>query len=248
MPDDTAPAADAQSTAQPESKAVDPFDPESFKEPAIMTAESPDSGVKDASKVKILVFDMGHVFVDFDWDKVCQGFCDKAGITREEFRPVLAHVGSLGYELGHITTDEFLKELNAKLGTAITLAEFTNLWNATFHENQSMADLLQELGKTRPLYLLSNTNENHFEYLEGTYKVTRHFSEHILSYQVGLSKPDSKIYEEVLKRSGHDAAECLFVDDLQPNVDAAKALGMHTIRFAGYDDLKARLTELGIIA
>src|SRR5438477_11151983 len=136
MPASETPAtAEDPGTTKPANEAVDPFDPESFKEPAIMTAESPDSQLKDGSKVKILVFDMGHVFVDFDWDKVCQGFCDKAGITREEFRPVLAHVGSLGYELGHIKTEEFLKELNAKLNTAITLEEFTVLWNATFHEN-----------------------------------------------------------------------------------------------------------------
>src|SRR5262249_51098714 len=115
----------------------------SVKEPAIMTGKAADEAAasvkKDAGDVKLLVFDMGHVFVDFDWDKVCQGFCEKAGVERDQFRPVLSHVGGLGYELGQCTTEEFLAELNAKLGTRLTVDEFTVLWNATFHENPDMA-------------------------------------------------------------------------------------------------------------
>lgn len=196
--------------------------------------------------VNLLVFDMGHVFVDFEWEAVCQGFCDHAGITREEFKPILKHVGSLGYESGLVKTDFVLAEINRVANLTMTEEEFHKLWNATFRENQEMAALLQALKKDRPLYLLSNTNESHYTYLDREYNVARHFEELILSYLVGSSKPEEAIYQEVLKRSGLPAEECLFVDDLPANIEAAQKLGMQTIQFVGIEDLKERLTAHGI--
>lgn len=195
--------------------------------------------------MEVLVFDMGHVFVDFDWDVVCQGFCRISGRTREELRDGFGHVAGLGYESGRITTAGFLAELNQYLGTAITLEQFKELWNATFCENEEMAALLTNLKKQRPLYLLSNTNEIHFDFLEDKFNVSRHFAEMILSYRVGCSKPDADIYHEVMRRSGKTAERCLFVDDLEPNVAAARALGMNAIQFKSVQQLKDELVGYG---
>jgi putative hydrolase of the HAD superfamily len=226
---------------------IDPFDPDSFKqEPAIMASGTTAPSQQERPPVKLLVFDMGHVFVDFDWGSVCQGFCDRAGMSREQFKEVLAFVGTLGYEDGRVMTSGFVKALNEKLSLALTTAEFDELWNFGFHENVEMAALLTELGTRYPLYLLSNTNESHYDFLSGTFKVDRHFKELILSHKVGFTKPDPRIYQEVLKRSGIAANEIVFVDDLERNVAAAAALGINTIRFVGIDDLKEKLSELGV--
>jgi epoxide hydrolase-like predicted phosphatase len=227
--------------------AVDPFDPDSFKAPDMMAAgDTTAFPPQDQTPVKLLVFDMGHVFVDFDWSEVCRGFYDRAGLTRAQFTEVLAYVGSLGYEQGLVTTEQFLGAMNEKLSQQMTVDEFTALWNYGFHENPQMAQLLQSLGQQRPLYLLSNTNENHYGYLQNQFNVARHFQELILSYEVGFAKPDARIFHEVLKRSGLTAPECLFVDDLKLNIEAAKALGMKTIQFVGIEDLKEQLTGYGI--
>jgi len=227
--------------------AIDPFDPDSFKEPAIMTSGNATSCKQDSTPLKLLVFDMGHVFVDFVWSEVCQGFCDRANMKAEQFKEVLAYVGSLGYEAGQIDTVGFVKALNEKLSLSLTVEEFDEIWNFGFHENQEMAALLQELGKSYPLYLLSNTNESHYGFLQRTFKVDRHFKELILSHEVGFTKPDRRIYEEVLKRSGLAANEHLFVDDLERNVRAAQELGIRTIRFISVTDLKEKLAEMGVI-
>lgn len=225
-------------------KAIDPFDPASFEgEPAIMTSKTSE---QDATPVKVLVFDMGHVFVDFDWSAVCKGFMDRAGMNSEQFKEVLAFVGTLGYEDGRIMTEGFVKALNEKLSTELTVDEFEAMWNFGFHENAEMAALLTELGKSYPLYLLSNTNESHYGFLSRNFNVERHFKELILSYKVGLAKPDKRIYEEVIKRSGHAAAEHLFVDDLERNIQGALSTGMRAIRFVGIDDLKNNLRAHGV--
>lgn len=196
--------------------------------------------------MKLLVFDMGHVFVDFEWDVVCEGFCRVSGKSREELRRDFRRVAGLGYESGMISTADFLSELNQYLGTRIDLEQFKALWTVTFRENVEMAELLSKLKERLPLYLLSNTNEIHFEHLERSFNVTRHFAEVILSYKVGCSKPDPGIYHEVLRRCALPAEACLFVDDLEPNVEAAKALGMQTILFKGPGQLRTELASFGL--
>ena len=197
--------------------------------------------------MKLLVFDMGHVFVRFDWAAVCQGFCDRLNCSRERFREVLAFAASLGYESGKVNTEVFLRQMNGKLGSNLMADEFTELWNSTFEEDPEMAALLSQLSNRFPLYLLSNTNENHYDFLQGRFNVARHFRELILSYKVGLVKPDERIYKIVLERSGVAANECLFVDDLETNVLAARAVGMQAIQFIGIDDLRKRLSDRGLV-
>lgn len=197
------------------------------------------------AELKLLVFDMGHVFIDFDWEAVVAGFCAASGRSRDELRRAFAEVSRLGYESGRIDSEGFLRELNRRLGTTLSLAEFRDLWTVSFSENREMVQLFETLRQQRPLYLLSNTNEMHYEFLQSTFNVARHFQELILSYKVGCSKPEASIYQEVLRRSGLEAGQCLFVDDLEPNVRAATQIGMQAIRFTGVDDLKTRLTALG---
>ncbi len=222
---------------------IDPFNPASFQStsPAIMSEHL----VLEAGALQLLVFDMGHVFVDFDWDEVCAGFCRVSQKSREDLKQTFYHCAKLGYESGKIDTSGFLAELNKWLGTELSREDFNKLWVATFHENEEMAALLTTLKEQRPLYLLSNTNEVHYDYLQERYNVARHFNELILSYKVGSSKPEHDIYKEVLQRSGIRAQNCLFVDDLEANIKAAQEVGMNTIHFKGANDLKERLEKMG---
>jgi glucose-1-phosphatase len=195
--------------------------------------------------VQLLVFDMGKVLVDFDWDEICAGFCRSSRKSSRELRHVFYVCSALGYESGNIDTAGFLAELNRALGTEMSFVEFKALWVATFRENAEMADLLTTLKEQCPLYLLSNTNQLHFDHLEEEFKISRHFQEVLLSYQLGCVKPDPPIYEEVLRRSGLSAPECLFVDDLESNVRGAEAVGLKAIHFKGVSDLKQELSAFG---
>ena len=196
--------------------------------------------------LKLLVFDMGHVFVDFDWEEVCAGFCRISSKSRDELRDVFQYCGKLGYESGKIDTVGFISELNRLLDTQITPEEFRELWVHTFHENLEMAELLTKLKTQLPIYLLSNTNEVHYDYLQEKHNVARHFDELILSYKIGSVKPDHSIYKEVLRLSGFEPQECLFVDDLAANINAAQEVGLSTIHFKGVTDLKERLISYGL--
>jgi putative hydrolase of the HAD superfamily len=212
---------------------------------------------KEPSSVKLIVFDMGHVFIDFKFDEVCRGFCNRAGVGMEHFRPVVNRLSKLGYEIGQISTEGFLEHLNVELRAIsvaenfkfhdITVDEFHTLWNHNFSENEEMAELLQHLKARRALALLSNTNESHFESLEAKYKVTRHFGLVFLSYLLGMQKPDPKIYQHVIETSGVHPEQIVFIDDRSENIDAARSLGIISIQFENPAQLKQELRLLNLL-
>jgi FMN phosphatase YigB (HAD superfamily) len=57
------------------------------------------------------------------------------------------------------------------------------------------------------------------------------FSERVISCQVGMCKPEPGIYAHVLQHCAMDPAQTVFIDDMQVNVDAAAAFGIHPLRF-----------------
>lgn len=207
--------------------------------------------------IELIVFDMGHVFVDFEWDTVCQAFRERSGMSCEAFKEVLRQITTWGYETGHLNTIDLLKRLNEMLvhyhqdskqaPDLLQEEEFHQMWNLTFRENDIMTEILSSLKERFPLYLLSNTNESHWNYLTCKYNVGRHFQELILSHEVQMAKPDPRIYELVLEKAGVAAQRCVFIDDLAANVEAASGLGIQTIQFQGPEHLMAALAEFGVM-
>jgi 2-haloacid dehalogenase len=68
----------------------------------------------------------------------------------------------------------------------------------------------------------------------------------VISGDVGVSKPDPRIYRHLLERTGFEPASTLFIDDVAANVAVAADLGMTAIRFEDPDTLRSDLRELGL--
>ncbi len=198
------------------------------------------------AEIKLLVFDMGGVFIRYEWDAVCRGFSQAAGISNEEFERRFLQANNYYYERGKISTAELVSRLNPVLGLNLSEEEFAVLWNTSLDEDLQMTALFKELRQKFPLYLLSNINDSHFTFIENKFNVSRHFDELILSHEVGHIKPEPEIYHEVLRRSGMQPQHCLFIDDLQPNVEGAQAVGLHAFQFTGIDDLHNKFNEFNI--
>ena len=59
-------------------------------------------------------------------------------------------------------------------------------------------------------------------------------------------KPEERIYRILLERYSLDAGECVFIDDLQANIDGARAVGMRGILFTGPEEAKKALIDMGV--
>src|SRR5690606_35271053 len=111
-----------------------------------------------------------------------------------------------------------------------------NVWNTLLMTiPRERITLLKKLRKDYKLYLLSDTNPIHFKVVEEIFKKDHPedtflglFDEVFLSHEIGLRKPENKIYEKVLQEIGAEPHQCIFFDDLQENLNAAKEVGLHT--------------------
>ena len=80
------------------------------------------------------------------------------------------------------------------------------------------------------IYILSTTSEIFYAVENaGLLPMTKVLTGKILSYEVGCAKPDKSIYQKLLAQYALQANQCVFIDDLQVNLDVAKSLGFETI-------------------
>jgi 2-haloacid dehalogenase len=97
------------------------------------------------------------------------------------------------------------------------------------------------------LYALSNWSVEKFCSVRTRYEFLDWFDAILISGEVGLVKPDSRIYLILLEKTGLSAPQCLFIDDSLENVMAAQKLGFNTIHFRTPEQLRDELAAMGIL-
>lgn len=109
-------------------------------------------------------------------------------------------------------------------------------------------DILAKLNSHNvPLYALSNWSAETFPAAQKRFKFLQWFRGIMLSGEVKLLKPDPRIFQLFLKTFAIDPASIVYIDDRQPNVEAATACGMHGILFTDAAKLQTELTSLGLL-
>jgi FMN phosphatase YigB (HAD superfamily) len=111
-----------------------------------------------------------------------------------------------------------------------------------------MWDLVGKLHGEYPLYLLSNTNCLHHDYLVREYAVFEKFADGVFSYSAKLAKPDRAIFDLAIRQFGVDPRHTIYLDDLTPNVEAARGAGLRAFRYDpdAHADLTAALRREGV--
>ena len=125
--------------------------------PASNSAQGRD--IKQIADLKLIVFDMGKVFIRFDWEQTYTGFVSATNSSVDSVKEAFAAV-YFPYERGHINTQDVIDHLNKELKANLSHEEFAKLWTATLGEDTEMTQLLQELRQKFPLYMLWHKLEN----------------------------------------------------------------------------------------
>lgn len=145
-------------------------------------------------------------------------------------------------DLGHITLEDVLAHLSELTGASpqTLLAEF---WSYV-KINADMARLIEEMHSRYRTALLSNAIKPFLRQILAKHDLERLFDTILISAEEGLAKPDPAFFRQMIDRLGVAPSECFFIDDNQPNVDAAKAVGMQAVLFEGVEKLKRDLAAL----
>lgn len=153
-----------------------------------------------------------------------------------------------GLEDGSLATEEFERLLAAELltvdGGPVAAAGLIARMFGAFAPVQPMYDALRAARTAGArTALLSNSWGN--DYPRDLFADL--FDAVVISSEVGLRKPDERIFRHALGLLGLDAAECVFIDDIAHNVRAAEALGIRGIHHTGPDTTIAELRELNLL-
>jgi putative hydrolase of the HAD superfamily len=136
-------------------------------------------------------------------------------------------------ERGEITEVEFRARIERHLEDGFDLTRLRTVYFERMEPNHVMIELVRELrGRGVHTALLTN-NVREWEPLWRSKlpEIDELFEVVVDSAFVGMRKPDPPIYELTLERLGVGGEECVFVDDLEPNCETARALGMLAVRF-----------------
>ena len=129
-------------------------------------------------------------------------------------------------------------ELAVELGHEPELHRFREIYFDALQPNQPMVDAMRDLkGRGYRMALLTNNVREWEPLWRGMLPVDEIFEVIVDSAFVGMRKPEPEIYELAVERIGDGigASECLFVDDVEVNVEAARELGMAAVHFRSAD-------------
>ena len=112
---------------------------------------------------------------------------------------------------------------------------------------EDTAELLTELRDQQvPTYALTNFSEEKWEVAKQAFPVLIGFDGEVVSGVEQTTKPDEKIYRILVERFNLDPARTFYTDDVQHNVDGARAVGIDAELFTGANTLRQQLRERGL--
>jgi epoxide hydrolase-like predicted phosphatase len=192
------------------------------------------------SAEQAVIFDLGGVVINLAIEKTIQSFREKIpGFTNAQFigKPDQHEIFNR-YETGVTSTEQFYQEFQDHYRCKIGFESFRTSWNAMILdlpcERIEFLETLKSEGIR--IFLLSNINLLHAAHVETVYDdlgmggaFRALFERTYYSFEMGLRKPDPRIFERVLSENGLNKVDTLFIDDTLQHVEAARRLGIETI-------------------
>ncbi|HSN71844.1 MAG TPA: HAD-IA family hydrolase [Steroidobacteraceae bacterium] len=200
---------------------------------------------QNAREIDAVVFDVGWVLVRLEYEPLLDCLA-RAGFERRAMPEVVAAIGLESHERGELAGEELIDALLRLAPGPIVRAEIEQHWVSMFRPVEEMFDLARSLAQTRRVHLLSNVGELHWRVLCSEFGLDRLGHGALPSFEARAMKPDDRIYAEAERRFGLVPGRTVFIDDLAPNVAAARRRGWHAIQHVDPGATIAALAEMGV--
>ena len=196
--------------------------------------------------IKTIIFDIGNVLVDYSW----RSFFEKYDLDKETFRR-LSEATVLNedwneFDRGVLKTEEviaLLQENDPELYGLIGRV-FENLNGLVTRRSYAIPWIEELKARGLTVLVLSNFSEKALQDCTDAMDFLSHVDGGILSYREKVIKPMPEIYERLIRQYDLVPEECVFLDDLQQNLDGAAAFGIHTILFQNREQAGSELEKL----
>ena len=188
----------------------------------------------DLSGIKNIIFDLGNVVIDIDFNLTVNAFQALGGNNLDlNLENYMDHSIFGAIEKGEISPAQFRQEIRHLLQEDLSDTTIDQAWAAVIKDtNHQRINLIHTLSKDYRLFILSNTDAIHIAQAQSVFSskynvdMEKMFEKCYYSYQMMMSKPGLEIYKAVLNDAQIKAKETLFIDDKKDNVEAALTLGI----------------------
>lgn len=181
--------------------------------------------------IDTLIFDFGDVFINLDKKSAHE---NALKLVRADVIPNLVTKINKQYETGFINNETFLQFYTSHfpwLNNDIVIESWNSMIKDFPKYRLKFLKQLKNEGRFK-LILLSNTNQIHINYVKATVPFYEDFKAcfdwFFLSHEINLRKPNSNIYNFVLKTTNTNPENAIFIDDTRENTVAAHELGIKT--------------------
>lgn len=201
-----------------------------------------------AATFDLVALDLGNVLSLVDESVGARELARLSGRPEQEvFAAVFAPGRKVRLETGRQTFDDFAAGCGERLGVTIPAGWFRAIYESVLTPNAAIFPLAERLLARRRVGLCSNTSAAHWELERRRLPFAGRLDPVIVSYEVGVMKPEAGIFHALASKARVSPQRVLFVDDRPENVDGAKRAGLQAVQFTGVARLERDLKELGVL-
>jgi len=200
-------------------------------------------------KVRHIIFDLGNVLVDIHPERAMKAFATACQKDYEFIRQFFLSPLHLEFMRGMIPPTKFYHTLMEKYDCNIPYDEFIRIWDLVIGEPKpGIEEIVHSLlNKGYLLSLCSNTDPWHWKIAQQKCPFLKEFDYFFLSFELQITKPDSRIFQFMREKLNAQAPECVLIDDTQENLDEARRMGYLTILADNSQMVREGLAKFNLI-
>lgn len=148
------------------------------------------------------------------------------------------------YYKGLVSVDEFWSEFKTALKVDEDSKSLALKWIDSYDLNQGTLDLIERLSKDYDVYYLSDNVKDRVKVTEEKYDFLKHFKDGIFSCDVGMRKPQPKIYDLALEMTKTKPEETIFIDDKESSLAPARDMGLNVVLFTSPEEVEDKVADI----
>ena len=186
--------------------------------------------------IKAIIFDCFGVLTEDAWLAFCSTLPAGEGLNQAK---QLNHQ----YDAGVLSFDEFIQGVESVTGHKAQEIEDI-IMHKDFSKNTALLEYIKNLKNRYKIGLISNIATSWIRDDFLTPEEQSYFDDMVFSFEVGVTKPNPKIYELAAERLGLWPEECIFTDDIERYCQAAEEVGMKSIVYSDFNQMKTELEKV----
>jgi len=198
--------------------------------------------------IKAIVFDLGGVLFQEGKSVAIEKLSKEKNYDKNTVLSILKSPKSFDLRAGLINDKEFWNFAQKQLPEGYDADTVKNYWYDGYILDENVFNLVKKLHGKYKLFIFSGNIKSRVEYLEKKYNFRKYFDLEVYSYDYHLNKPQKEFVDVLIKKSGLNPQEMIFIDDNEEVLKPAEELGIRTIIYetGNIRDLENKLKSFGV--